>query len=154
MSDEKAYLNDPVIKFFGELYKVKDNPRLVALLGHGFLELLINTLIDAQCKNAKKIVSNQRDYPHSAKLLILNELGIISDDLYRNFDWFRKIRNKAAHEPFFEITKNDMSALQNKKYHNPDMFYEFCNLLISGFWNDHLDVFGPVFAPTIMGGKV
>lgn len=150
---EKSYINDPMIRFFHDLYKVRENQRLVVILSHGFLELLINTLIDANCKNAKKIFSSNRDYPHSAKLLVLNEKGIISDDLYKIFDWFRKIRNKAAHDPFFEITKSDLSILKNKKYHNPSNFYELCNDLLSGFWNTHLKTFGPIFAPNLFKNK-
>ncbi|MBV9959742.1 MAG: hypothetical protein JO360_15060 [Acidobacteria bacterium] len=153
MSDDNPYLDDTIIKVFMELGKVKESPRLLVLVAHGFIELLVNTVIDAKCKNSKKITSNRRDYPHSAKLLILNETGVLPDDLYRIFDWFRKLRNRAAHEPIFSVTKSDLSILKNKKYHDPENLYEFCTVLIGGFWNEHLDILGPVFAPRIMSGE-
>ncbi len=53
--------------------------RFQVLITQGFVELLVNAVIDAKCKNAKKITSNTRDFPYSTKLLILHELGLLSD---------------------------------------------------------------------------
>lgn len=43
------------MRVFRELHNVQDNDRLLVLVTHGFLELLVNALIDAKCKNAKRI---------------------------------------------------------------------------------------------------
>src|SRR4051794_28612572 len=92
---------DQDLKFFGQLRSVKGNPRILVLSTNGFLELLVNAVIDTKCKNGKKITSSNRDFSYSTKLLILNEVGLLPDGFYRILDWFRRIRNRAAHEPFF-----------------------------------------------------
>ena len=38
---------------------------------------------------------------HGFHELLINTL--IEDDLFQILDWFRRLRNKAAHEPVFEI---------------------------------------------------
>src|SRR5207248_3326955 len=100
-----------VIKFAVELGRIKDEQRMLILVTSGFLELLVNTLIDEHCKNAKKITANNRDFPFSAKLILLHEMGLLSDGSFENINWLRKVRNRAAHAPFFEITKDELSQL-------------------------------------------
>ena len=69
--------DDILIAFYKELDKVKDNDRALIIIAHGFIELMINTIITSQLKHGKKkITSNTRDYTHSVKILILNELNI------------------------------------------------------------------------------
>src|ERR1051325_9240377 len=94
-------VKEPMVRVMRQMYSLTDR-RSVVILGHGFLELLVNTLIDAKCKNAKKITANNRDCSHSANLVLLHELGLLSDESYSIFDWFRRLRNRAAHEPFFD----------------------------------------------------
>lgn len=139
---------DPLQRFFRELDRVKDDQRLLVIVSHGFLELLVNALIDAECRNSKRITSNNRDYPHSAKLLILNEKAVIDDGFYKTLDWLRKLRNRAAHDPFFELTKSDLS-LFGTTYGDPENFYGLCVMLLTSFWNTHVHVFVPIFSPSI-----
>ena len=81
--EESKEKKDILVSFFNELHKVEDNDRSLVVVSHGFIELLINTIIDAQLKHGKrKITNNNRDYPHSVKLVILNELNIIDNKLY------------------------------------------------------------------------
>ncbi|ELE6591612.1 hypothetical protein NDJ14_16980 [Vibrio alginolyticus] len=143
--------DDMLIRVFRELSIVKDNTRLLILVTNGFLELLVNRLIETKTKNAKKISSNGQSFPYATKLLILNEIGIISDDDYKVFEWFRKLRNKSAHLPVFEVTKNELKQLSDQQYHDPANFYNLCTIFIGGFWNGHIEVFGPVFAPGATG---
>ncbi len=49
---------DMLFRVFRELSIVKDNTRLLVLVTNGFMELLINRLIETKTKNAKKIKSN------------------------------------------------------------------------------------------------
>jgi len=143
-----------MIKISREMAIVKNNTRLLVLVTHGFLELLVNALVDHYLKNSKKVTNDERLYPHSTKLLILNELGIIDDNLYKVFNWFRKLRNRAAHQPLFKLTKDDLKHIGPKEYQNPDNFYDLCMLeLIAGFWNKHIPIFGPIFAPGLGGEK-
>lgn len=150
--------SDRFLDFYGELNKVKDSQRLSVIVTHGFVELLLNVLIVAKFKHGKKkITSNNRDYTQSVKLVILNELNLIDDELFRILDWFRRVRNRAAHEPFFELTPNDLDFAgksmsrfvpTNSDYKLKDL-YHFCAALVGTIWNKHLDVLRPVFAPSL-----
>ena len=151
--DTNPYKDEPVMRFFRELDKVKADQRSLVLVTNGFLELLVESLIREKCKNQKKILDDNRSYPYSAKLLLLNEVGVMPDSTYKIFDWFRKLRNRAAHEPFFEVTKEDLSSVGNEKLRDPKELHELCTLVFAGFWNAHIDVFGPIFASQIVGKK-
>jgi len=149
---QKRLDDAPMIKITREITMVKNNNRLLVLVTHGFIELLINALIDHHLKNSKKVTNDGRSYPHSTKLLLLNELGIIDDNLYKVFNWFRKLRNRAAHQPIFKVNKDDLKNLRPEKYKNPSNFYNLCmEELIGGFWNQHIPIFGPIFAPGLGG---
>ena len=156
---EKDLSNDPLIAFFRELKKVEDNQRSLVIVTHGFIELLINTIIDAHCKHGRrKITSNRRDYPQSVKLVLLNELNVLDDRLYNILDWFRRLRNRAAHEPFFELTSNDFDFAKKSMDrfihvdHIKDIndLNEFCKFLVGTLWNNNLDELVPVFTPTLV----
>jgi len=141
-------LAEPGMRMFSQLFKLKDNPRLLVLVAHGMLELMVNALIDAKLKNAKKVTSDTRGYPHSTRLLVLNEMGVLSDRMYKSLEWFRRLRNRAAHEPLFEVTAQDLQILR-EKYPNPDKLHKFMVDLMCGFWNQHTEIFLPVFMPTL-----
>ncbi|MCE9563336.1 MAG: hypothetical protein K8U57_14945 [Planctomycetes bacterium] len=79
-----AFHNSAVARLHHELGRIKDEPRMLILVSSGFLELLVNVVIDAKCKNAKKINENSRDYPFSTKLVLLNEMGLMSDSSFWN----------------------------------------------------------------------
>ena len=148
----KKRIEDAIVtQIFMELSVVKDNTRSLVLVTHGFIELLVNTLADHYLKNSKKVTSDERSYPHSIKILLLNELGIIEDNQYKVFDWFRKLRNKAAHQPIFYVTKNDLKNLSPKKFRDPKNFYNFCFEFMGGFWNQHIPIFRTKFAPGLGG---
>lgn len=141
--------DDQLAAIFRQLYDATLAPRFQVLITQGFVELLVNAVIDAKCKNAKKITSNLRDFSYSTKLLLLHELGLLSDSSYRSLDKLRKYRNKAAHEPFFELSTfvvaNDGGRRQR--------LHEVCISLICDFFNQHSDILGPIFAPqTIASG--
>jgi hypothetical protein len=156
---KKDLSQDPLFALFRELSKVKDNQRSLVIVTHGFIELLVNTLIAAHCKHGKKkIVLNSRDYSQSVKLVILNELNVLDDHLYRILDWFRKLRNKAAHEPFFQLTQSDLDFAKKSMdrfvriEHIPEIrdLNNFCRLLVGTIWNNNLDVLVPIFTPTLI----
>jgi hypothetical protein len=137
--------DDQLAAICRQLYDANLAPRFQVLITQGFVELLVNAVIDAKCKNAKKITGNSRDFPYSIKLLLLHELGLISDSSYKSIDKLRKYRNKAAHEPFFElstfVTANDGGR--------PRRLHEVCVSLICDFFNQHSGILAPVFAPHI-----
>lgn len=146
---KKQSKDDQFDRFFNELSKVRDNQRSLVLITHGFLELLVETLIRAKCKNAKRITDDQRSFSYAAKLLLLNEIGVIPDWRYQLFDSFRKVRNRAAHEAFFEVSDDEIERLAAKTDSEPTDLYELCVVTFASLWNNHIDEFGPVFAPVL-----
>lgn len=143
---------DTRIELARELHAVRDKPRLLVLVTHGFLELMVNTVIEKKCKHGKRIAEDTRGYPHSTKLVILNEKELINDALFAALDWFRGLRNRAGHRPFFKFSKND--ALEAKKRlagaslhldslgeSEESFWHHVCDTLISVLWNTHVEVF-------------
>lgn len=139
--------SNKIALFFVELGKVQSNARSLVLVTNGFLELLVEALIKEKCKSSKRIIDDNRTFPYSSKLIILNEIGAISDKSYRNLDLFRKLRNKAAHEPFFSIKKDSLNNFSIDEYEMADGLYVLCTYLISDIWDENRDVFTPIFAP-------
>jgi hypothetical protein len=140
-------LAEPGFRMIQQIVRLKNDPRLLILVSHGFIELMINALIDEKLKNAKRITSDNRGYPHSVKLLILNEVGILDDNLYKVFDGFRKLRNRAAHEPLFELTAQDLQKL-NLLHSELNNFDDTVQNLVLGFWNLHTELFVRTFMPS------
>lgn len=147
---DDEFENDMHLKVYRELFLVQGHSRLLVLVAHGFIELMVNTLCDHYLKNGKKITSDSRSYLHSSKLIILNEVGVIDDHQYKIYDWFRRLRNKAAHQPIFDIEKKDLCHLRNEKYHDPENFFSLCIILISSLWNDHTKVLTPIFSSDVL----
>lgn len=146
----KDFLNQNKIAMFAvELGKVKDSSRSLILITNGFLELLIETLIKYRCKSAKKILEDSRSFPYSSKLLILNEIGVLPENLFEKLDWFRKLRNKAAHEPFFEVDERTFQNLNYEDIRKPEELYQLCLYLVADVWDANKDVLTPVFAPAV-----
>ena len=125
-------------------------PRLQLFITHGFLELIVSALIQAKAKNGKKIKSDTRSYPYSSQILILNEIAVISDEEFKVLDWFRKMRNRAAHEAIFKMTNNDLAKIrcEGKKVHIEN-FTKLCNMLIFDLINNKIDILGPQIMPSL-----
>ncbi|MBC8198969.1 MAG: hypothetical protein ISS67_04115 [Desulfobacterales bacterium] len=135
----------------------------MVIITHGFIELLINTIITAHCKHGKKrIASNKRDYSQSVKLVLLNELNVLDNRLFKILDWFRKLRNRAAHEPFFQVTQSDLEFAKKSmnrfipvnEANELNDLNKFCKLLVGTIWNNNLDELLPVFVPTLARKKL
>lgn len=105
--------SDTLQDFINEVSSVANHPRLSILVINGFLELMVNILIKAKLKHGKKIFDDNRGYPYATKIIILHELGFIwKDELFQNMNALKDLRNRAAHEPFFELTDSDF-----RKFH-------------------------------------
>jgi hypothetical protein len=129
-----------------EVVLVQQHPRLLVLVAHGFIELLVNTIVEHKLKRGKRIASDSRTYPHSVKLVLLYETGIIKEKEYEAYDWYRGLRNKAAHEPLFTITEESFKPLDNPKYKKPEDLFQFSAALIGTLWNRHAEMLSPLFA--------
>lgn len=131
--------------FFEEIIEIKTNDRAVIILTHGFVELLINILIKGSAKNKKAILKYNSSV--AIKLVLLNEMEVIKDDFYKTLTWYRNLRNRAVHDPFFEIDEKDKLSLKkysdkllgNIIYKEVDMIFQFSSYLMSSFWNSNHD---------------
>jgi len=121
---------------------------MLVIVANGFLELLVNALIDEKCRHAKKISNNNRDFSYSIKLILLHEMGVLSDGSFGNLDWLRKPRNRAAHEALFSIERGDLSNIADETLRDPKQFHKLSLMIIGSLWNEHVDVFGPRFLPS------
>jgi hypothetical protein len=142
-----------VAKVFGELTSLKGQPRACVVVTHGFIELLINILIEEKCKNAPTITKSTRDFPHSVKLVMLHELQVIDGQQFRALTWFRKLRNRAVHEPEFEIRKSDLEIFKKSNFADSE-FYVQCMVVVAILWNQHYDVFSRRFFPALYGDAI
>lgn len=147
----EAFLNDNLPKIIREIEKVKDNPRALVLITHGFLEMMIDILVKNKCENQGRILSNGQTFSHSTKLIILNEIGVIDNESYKIYDKFRKLRNSAAHKPFFDFDNMDTGIKVKGKEMTSGNLLEFCQLSIFSLWNKYTEIFAPIWASTAMG---
>lgn len=134
-----------------EISDLKNQPRLQLFITHGFLELIVNILIKERAKNGNKISSDTRSYPYSSQILILNELSIITDEEFKVLNWFRKMRNRAAHEALFKITDQDIKNVKisgNKI--QLDSFTYLCTTLILTIVNGKFDILGKHIVPKLV----
>ena len=137
-----------VFKVFGELDVLADHPRACIVVAHGFLELLVNILVEAKCKSGGKIVERTRDFPHSVKLILLHELGAIGDADLRALTAFRKLRNRAVHDAHFQITSNDLEIFKNTSFADAE-FHVQCMVVLSILWNQNQKLFSEYFFPSV-----
>lgn len=144
--DTHPYKND-VGTWIQVLLLQLEDVRSIILVAHGYLELLVSCIVDSKCKHAKRIKENGRDFSHSSKLILLSEAEHIDDDLFEELDAFRKLRNRAAHEPFFEISDCEFSSLGVKT--KEDLRKRAVNLT-AWLFSAHQDVLGPIFMPTMI----
>lgn len=153
--------NDPVIRVLSQVTNERTDPRVVVLVAHGLIELMINTIINSRCKQGKKkITKDSRGFPHSIKLIILNEMGILHDDFYQALDRFRDLRNDAAHDPFFEVPDERIEniaeplgrSLPSRPPDSPsfsDSLHTLCGSLVQNLWANFHGILTPAFAPKI-----
>ena len=141
--------NDTSIKIFRELWIVREQNRMLLLVTHGFIEMAVTELLKQNSKNTKKILSDSRSFPHSTKLLLLNEIGVLEDSEYAVFDLLRKLRNKAAHEPLFSLRDSDFDRIKWNVDKNPlEDFHNFCIHIVAGILVAHKDALEPIFTPS------
>jgi hypothetical protein len=145
----------PFVDIQFEFVQHHSSPRAALMVAHGFIELLVSALISEKCVHGRKINDAKRDFTHSAKLVLLNELGIVDNGWYKRLDLLRRIRNRAAHEPLFEVVQSDLEVqalppnwvgLEAIEALNIDQqFVQRLHLLLGAFWNEYRHVFSRIF---------
>jgi hypothetical protein len=131
-------------EFFNELENQRHNIRILVLITNALLEMLIDILILKRLKNKKIILSNKQIYSYSLKLVLLNEKEVIPDKLFVQFEVFRILRNKAAHQVSFSIIDIDLKNLP-RRLRTPEKFFEACkyiiNYTVSKYYEDFEEFF-------------
>lgn len=91
-------------------------------------------------------------------------MEVISDDSFRRLDKFRSLRNRAAHEPFFEVPFSEMQqfvdGLPDDGWEPPawvlpevgpptlgDVFFETCSRMVDLIFESHCHELLSLFAP-------
>ncbi len=129
-----------------ELHNAEDMPRFLIVIAHSVLELFVNGLIKAHCKNWKIILDDKRGYTQATKLVILNEVGILDKEQFTVLRAFKKLRNDAAHETIFNLTPAQLKPFlcimpKDKKldFEDPKNFMFICYYLVFGIFSKHKD---------------
>ena len=153
-------VDDPLVKVLKQVADRKTDPRVIVLVANGLLELMINTLVDHFCRHAKTITGDNRGYPYSSRLLILHEKGILPDPLFETLDRFRKLRNDAAHQPFFTVEQSRIRQIAEPMERGfpqysegfryvSDNLGDFCRFLVQSLFSNFQGILLPVFAPSV-----
>jgi hypothetical protein len=137
--------HDQIYYVLRTLSTFKSVPWILVLMTTGLVELLLNQLIRYRCKNHKIILKSNREYPLSVKTVLLHEAKVISDDLFNDLEWFRKLRNKAAHNPFFILDTDDLKRFKRRKFKNPYHFNLICVQLITDILLTDQEIFSKQF---------
>ena len=152
----KPLPQDVIAKLFKELSILPDHARLQITAAHCYLELFVHLLAVKKCKNGSRIEESSRDYPHSVKIVLLHEVGLISDQYAEILHWFRKKRNEAAHRVDFSISAADLTIFRGLKASDPKTALDdpkninlLCIEIVVGFWNAHVEFFAPLFMPEL-----
>ena len=133
--------SDYMLQVCDEIGLVKENPRLLVIVSHSFVEMIVKTLSDHHLPEVKLKNHNQR-------LEKLRKEQVIDEFQFQVYDWFRELRNKAAHTPIFRLYASDFEplfGLVKREQLGVQSFHRFSIKLISELWNKHLDVLGPVY---------
>ena len=97
-------------KIIIEIHELKHNTRSMLIVTHSFIEVLINKLVEQKFKHGKEI-SDDRNFSHYMKLILLHEIGIFTDKEYDCLNRIRKCRNSAVHNPNYIFTVNDLNGI-------------------------------------------
>jgi hypothetical protein len=144
----------PLMKLLEQMKKVEGDQRSLVMVTHGFIEVIVNDLIMHFCKNGKSISGSgngknkgNRDYPHSVKVTLLHELGVISDHHFKLLTWFRQLRNDVAHHWDFVVTDGELAEFEMSDHRDPLKFADLCRLIVSDLWMQHPAIIGYTVAP-------
>ncbi|HBC3496857.1 TPA: hypothetical protein KDY87_004237 [Vibrio parahaemolyticus] len=128
-----------------ELGIVKEQPRLLIIVSHSFIEMMVKSLADYY-------VPDNQIRNHSRRLEKLRKVGIIDDFQFELYQWYKNLRNEAVHTPIFRLSDchlEPLIGLVKRKELSVDNFHNFSMSLIGELWNKNLNVLGPKYLPDI-----
>lgn len=124
----KSDLTQDVTYSFVAMIGQHPNEITLVVIGHFLVEHLLNQIILSKCKNPNKIIN----FTFAIKTEILDSMGLLPDDIYKNISKLNSIRNKVVHtlkanliEKDMVFYKSDGSIITIKipKNKNPEKFY-------------------------------
>ncbi|MDP2506853.1 hypothetical protein [Oceanobacter sp. 3_MG-2023] len=133
--------SDYMLQVGEEIGMVKDNPRLLIIVSHSFVEMMVKTLSDHYMPNV--VLRN-----HHQRLQKLKKEGIIDEFQFLIYDWFRVLRNDAVHVPIFRLSDEDfvpLNGVVKSRDLKAEHFHRFLLSLISDLWNKNLEILGSIF---------
>jgi hypothetical protein len=104
-------------------------------------------MIERRCKTANKIMDDNRTFPFSSKLTLLYEMEILSDYFYTHLNWFRRLRNEAAHEPYFRLTADRLDVFAKPEHRDLSNFHKVCFETLIDLWISHATIVGSYLMP-------
>jgi len=101
----KSFKSD-IVELFRELNSFSDflkktaedihkDDRLASIIVFAGLELVVDFLVEKLCKRSSEIKKSR--VPFMGKVILLNEIGVVDDKLFKNLKAISKIRGAAAH---------------------------------------------------------
>lgn len=128
-----------------EIRRIEDEHRLVVILSHGFVDMMVNAMIAKTCRHQKQIVKDTRQWNHAAKLVLLNEMKVLTDHHYRLLKWFNTLRNEFAHQPLFVMKADRPSDLLRPDHRDLKTFGSLCIDLLKEIWLSYFPLIGDLF---------
>ncbi|MCX9026333.1 MAG: hypothetical protein OIN85_09600 [Candidatus Methanoperedens sp.] len=104
-------------EFLRKIYDEID-PLSLIVKAHLFVENFLDEIIRIKFRNSQLIL-DRRDFTFSLKLDILRSKNYLDEKLYSDIMLLNKLRNKFAHDLFYDISDFDMS-----KFYYCDGFYD------------------------------
>ena len=101
-------------EFVKEFKDSKHSHRAFITAASCYVEWMINYIVNKACKTGKQIVKKQY-VPLSSKVVLLYELGVVDTKLYEDIKKLINLRNKAAHNVRFQISKNEFQNFTSFK---------------------------------------
>ncbi len=98
------YLSSHFLQFIGN----EKDPLSLTLKAHLYIENFLEEILKRKFKSSALLLKN-RDFTFSLKLDTLRAKNYLDEKLYKDVRLLNKLRNKFAHDLFFDISTFDMS---------------------------------------------
>jgi hypothetical protein len=107
---KKDDFNKIGIKMMGDINNTND-PISLTILCHLYSEYWINQIIEEKSPTAKEILDN-RNFTFSIKLVLVYNMGFITEVIYSNIKILNNLRNKIAHQLDYDLNNFDFNQFK------------------------------------------
>ena len=113
---------------------LKDD-RLALIIVYAAAEMILDFLLKAFCKHSSMISDTHT--PFMGKVILLNEIGVIDEKLFKNLNRLKQLRHLVAHKPADDIKWKGKFAFNKKS----DIYKKF----VDDFGEPPQDLLGNIF---------